>query len=77
MMLLKYQYNYSVRNCFFLIIEKFKELVNHGEAFSNVLTNFYSEFDCLLYKYPVAKLHVYRLNEVSLKLICSYLINKK
>ena len=76
-MLLKYQYNYSVINCFFPIIEKLKELFNRGKDFGIILTDLYEELR-FLHKYSIATLQNCKLNKVSLKKhIYLYLINKK
>ena len=59
------------------MIEKWRETLDQGGAYGALLTDLSKAFDCLLYDLLIAKLHAYGLDTKSLKLMLSYLTNRK
>ena len=68
---------FSVANCLLPMIEKWRESVDHGGAYGALLTDLSKAFDCLPYDILIAKLHAHGLDTKSLKLMLSYLTNRK
>ena len=58
------------------MLEKWKHAVYNGKAFGLPLTHFSKAFDCLSHEL-FAKLHAYGFSFAALRLIHSYLTNKK
>ena len=61
----------------FKMLEKWKLTVDKGKSFGVLLTDLSKAFDCLLHDHLLAKLHCYRFSLPALKLIHSYLQNRK
>ena len=59
------------------MIEKWKESVDDGEAFSALMTNLSKAFDCLHHGLLIAKLDAYGFEIKSVKLIQQYPSNRK
>jgi hypothetical protein len=59
------------------MIEKWRKILDNGGHFGALLTDLSKAFDCLIHDLLVAKLAAYGLSEVSLKLIQTYLTNRK
>ena len=64
---------FSVVNCLFLILEKWRESLDQGGVYGALLTNLY----CLPHELIIAKLCAYRVDMPSLKLINSYLSKRR
>ena len=58
-------------------IEKWRESLYSGGNFGALLTDLLKAFDCLPHDLLIAKLHAYRLDMPSLKLIHSYLTKRR
>ena len=59
------------------MLEKWKNAVDKGKCFGALLTDFSKAFDCLSRELLIAKLHAYGFDLPALKLIQSYLSNRK
>ena len=68
---------YNAQHCLITLIEKWKKSVDNGGAFGALLTDLSKGFDCLPHELLIAKLDVYGFDKSSLKLIHSYLSNRK
>ena len=69
--------DYNAQHCFITLIEKWKKSVDNGGAFGALLTDLSKAFDCLPHELLIAKLDVYGFGKSSLKLMHSYLSNRK
>ena len=68
---------YSPQYCLLVMLEKSKNAVDKGKCFRALLTDLSKSFDCLSHELLIAKLHAYGFNLPALKLIQSYLSNRK
>ena len=68
---------YNAQHCLITLIEKWKKIVDNGTAFGALLTDLSKALDCLPHELLIAKLDAYGFDKSSLKLIHSYLSNKK
>ena len=68
---------YSVQHCLVALIEKWKLAYDKGKSFGALLTDLSKAFDCLPHKLLIAKLHAYGFSLSALKLVLSYLSNRK
>ena len=59
------------------LIEKWKKSVDNGGVFGALLTDLSKAFDCLPNELFIAKLDAYGFDKSSLKLMHSYLSNRK
>ena len=68
---------YSVINALLPMIEKWRKSLYPGGAFGALLIDLSKAFDCLAHELLIAKLHAYRVDIPSLKLLHSYLTKRK
>ena len=68
---------YNAQHCLVSLIEKWKKNVDNGGAFGVLLTDLSKTFDCLPHELLIAKLDAYGSDKSSLKLMHSYLSNRK
>ena len=59
------------------MLEKWKSAVDKGKSFGALLTDLSKAFDCLPHELLLAKLHAYGFSIAALRLIHSYLTNRK
>ena len=59
------------------MFEKWRKSLDAGGAFGALLTDLSKAFDCLPHELLIAKLHAYRVDISSLKLLHSYLTKQK
>ena len=69
--------NMSAQDCLLSMLEKWRSASDNGKAFGALLTDLSKAFDCLPHGLLIAKLHAYGFSLPSLKLIHSYLSNRK
>ena len=67
----------STQNCLLLLIEKWKKCLDKTGKCGVLLTDLSKAFDCLIHDLLIAKLHAYGFDYLSLKLILSYLTDRK
>ena len=68
---------YNTQCCLLKMLEKWKSAVEKGKSFGALLADLSKAFDCLSHDLLLAKLHAYGFSLSALKLIHSYLRNKK
>ena len=68
---------YSTQYCLLSMLEKWKSAVDKGKSFGALLTDLSKAFDCLSHELLLAKLHAYGFSIAALRLIHSYLGNRK
>ena len=66
---------YSAQQCLNALI--WKSATDKGRSFGALLTDLSKVFDCLPHKLLIAKLHGYGFSLAALRLVCSYLSNRK
>ena len=73
----RFHRGYNAQHCLITLIEKWKKSVDNGGAFGALLTDLSKAFDCLPHELLIAKLDAYGFDKSSLKLLHSYLSNRK
>ena len=68
---------YSTQYCLLSMLEKWKSAVDKGKYFGALLTDLSKAFDCISHELIPAKLHAYGFSLRALRLIRSYLTNRK
>ena len=68
---------FSTQHCLLSMLEKWKRAVDNSKVFGMLLTNLSKAFDCISHDLLVAKLNAYGLSLYALKLVHSYLQNRK
>ena len=68
---------YSTQDCLLAMVENCKKALDQGNEYGALLTDLSKAFDCLPHDLIVAKLHAYGFSIESLKLINSYLTERK
>ena len=68
---------YSTQQCLLTLIEKWKGAVDKGKSFGALLTDLQKAFDCLQHELPIVKFHSYGFSLNALRLIHSYLSNRR
>ena len=73
----KFRRGFSTQNCLLAMLEKWKSLVDKGKAFVVPLIDLSKAFDRLSHELIIAKLNAYRFSLSALKLMQSYLSERK
>ena len=68
---------YSTQQCLIAFIEKWKSAIDQVKSFGAVLTYLSKAFDCFPHELLIAKLHAYGFSLRALRLVNSYLSNRK
>ena len=68
---------FSAQNCLLATLEKWKSSVDKEKAFGVLLTDLSKAFDCLSHKSIIAKPNAYGFSLSALKLMQSYLSERK
>ena len=68
---------FSTQHCLLFMLEKWKRAVDNGKVFGILLRDLSKAFDCLSHELLLAKLHAYSFSISALRLIYSYLANRK
>ena len=68
---------FNTQHCLAVMVELWKKAIDHKEYAGGILTDLSKAFDCLNHELLIAKLHVYGFDENSLKLIHSYISERK
>ena len=68
---------FSTQHCLLLMLEKWKRAVDNNKVFGALLTNLSKAFDCISHDLLIPKLNAYGLSLSTLKLVHSYLQNRK
>ena len=67
----------STQHCLLAMLETWKSAVDKGKSFAALLTDLSKAFDCLSHELLLTKLHAYGFSIAALRLIHSYLTNRK
>ena len=73
----EFRRGFSTQNCLLAMLEKWKSLVDKGKAFGVPLIDLSKAFDRLSHELIIAKLNAYRFSLSALKLMQSYLSERK
>ena len=68
---------FNTQHCLLLMLEKWKRAVDKNKVFGALLTDLWKAFDCRSHNLLIAKLKSYGLSQSALKLMHSYLQNRK
>ena len=68
---------FSLQHCLLAMLEKWKLAVDNKKTFGALLTDLSKAFDCLPHDLLVAKLNAYGFSLPALRLVLSYLLNRK
>ena len=68
---------FSTQHCLLLMLEKWKRAVDNNKVFGALVTDLSKVFDCISHDLLIAKLKAYGLSLSALKLVHSYLQNRK
>ena len=68
---------YNEQHCLITLTEKWKKSVDNGWVFSALFTDLSKVFDCLSHEILITKLDAYGFHKNTLKLVNSYLSNRK
>ena len=68
---------YSAQHCLLFMLEKWKRAIDNGKVFGILLTNLSKAFDYFSHELVLVKLHAYGFSILALRLVYSYLANRK
>ena len=72
-----YRRNYSTQHVLLRLIENGRHCLDENKVVGAVLMDLSKAFDCLSHELLIAKLEAYGFNEKTIKLVYSYLTNRK
>ena len=68
---------YRTQYCLLSMLEKWKSAIDKGKYFGALLTDLSKAFDCICHELILTKLHAHGFSLRALRLIHSYLTNRK
>ena len=72
-----YRKNYSIQHVLLRLIENWRRCLDENKVVGAVLMDLSKAFDCLSHELLIAKLDAYGFNENTIRLVYSYLTNRK
>ena len=69
--------HYNTQHALIRLIERFKHCLDYSGVIAGVLMDLSKAYDCIPHDLLIAKLHAYGISMQSLKLLYSYLTNRK
>ena len=73
----RFRRRFSAQNCLLAMLERWRPSVDKGKVFEVLLTDLSKAFDCLSHELIIAKLNTYGFSLSALKLMQSYLSERK
>ena len=73
----RFRKGFNTQHCLLAMLEKWKRSIDNGKMFGALLTDLSKAFDCLDHELLKAKLNAYGFSLTALKLVHSYLSNRK
>ena len=68
---------HSAQHSVAALLEKWKEIVDHGDVFGALLTDLLKAFDCLPHNLLIAKLNAYDFDNKAVRFVYDYLTSRK
>ena len=69
--------DYCTQNSFLHMLDKYVRAVDNGKVLWLLFTDLSTMYNCLSHELPIAKLHAYGFSSAALRLMLSYLTNRK
>ena len=74
---MRFQENYNTQHALIRLIQRFKHCPDNSGVIAAILMDLSKAYDCILHDLFIAKLHAYGISMQALKLLYSYLTNRK
>ena len=73
----RFRKGYSTQYCLLYMFDKWKRALDNGKVFGLLLRDLSKAFDCLSHELLIVKLHAHGFRFAALRLMHSYLTNRK